>query len=142
MNPYLTLSSTLFSIPTTISAYNRHWLLYGISLYMCIISTVYHATKYQSILMLDYPGCYSLVLITAYENWKIKRFHQWMVGCGLCAFLFWGGWMTRRMVFSEYPLERNIFHVTLHLSAITTTCLTSYFKRKYYLLNNHLAKEK
>jgi len=125
-NPYLVASSVLFAVPTTVAAYNRHWLLYSIFLYMTIVSSIYHATKYKPLLYLDYPGCYALVLITGYQNWKTGRSFHWILGTSFCGILFWGGWMTGHLVFSQDPLEKIISHAGMHLFVNLCGSLTSY----------------
>jgi len=135
-NPYLTISSVLFIIPTTMSAYKRQWLLYSIFLYMTIVSSIYHATKYQPLLYLDYPGCYGVVFITGYENWKTGRMFHWTVGTSICGILFWGGWMTGHFIFSEDSLEKNISHVGMHLFVNLCGSLTSYLADRHLLVKN------
>jgi len=135
-NPYLVASSVLFIIPTTMSAYNRHWLLYSIFLYMSLVSSIYHATKYKPLLYLDYPGCYALVLITGYENWKSGRVLYWIAGTSTCGILFWGGWCSGRLIFSTDSLEKNISHAGMHLFVNLCGCLTSYLADRHLLVKN------
>jgi hypothetical protein len=125
-NPYLVISSVLFAIPTTIAAYNRHWLLYSIFLYMTIVSSIYHATKYQPLLYLDYPGCYALVLITGYENWKIKKMIHYFSMGSIVVILYWGGWITGHLIFADNVLEKNISHAGMHIIVSIGGVLSSY----------------
>ena len=129
-NPYLVVSSILFVIPTTMSAYKRKWLLYGTYIYITIISSIYHATKYQPLLYLDYPGCYAIVIVTAYENWKTGRVLHWILATFMCGVLFWGGWVSNRFVFSPNQFEKNISHVGMHLIVNICGGLTSYLDNK------------
>lgn len=137
-NPYLTLSSILFIIPTTMSAYNRQWNLYATFLFLTIVSSLYHATKYQPLLYLDYPGCYLVVLVTGYENWKNGRTIFWMKSCSLCCILFWGGWIFNSLIFSKDNIEKNVSHVGMHVIFIVSGSLTSHLNRKQNGILNYI----
>lgn len=125
-NPYLVLSSISFVIPTTVAANYRIWNLYAIFLYMTVVSSIYHATKYPPLLYLDYPGCYTLVFVVGYETYKIQKFREFIFSCSVCAILFWGGYFTKRFVFSENYMEKTITHCMLHIIVMLSGVRTNY----------------
>lgn len=135
-NPYLVLSSTLFVIPTTVAANYRDWNIYAIFLYMTVVSSLYHATKYPPLLYLDYPGCYTVVVILGYETYKIQKFKEFAFYSSLCAMLFWGGYLTDRLVFSDNEIEQTVTHFMMHLIVMVSGVRTSYEMHR-----NHLDKQ-
>jgi hypothetical protein len=129
-NPYIVASSILFTVPMSIAANNRHWNIYAIFLYITLVSSIYHATKYQPLLLLDYPGCYAVVAVLGYECHTIGKFKECLLYSSMCAVLFWGGYATKRLVFSEDNVEQTVSHVIMHMIVIISASRTSYEKRK------------
>jgi len=125
-NPYLVASSVLFAIPTTVAAYNRQWWMYTAFLYISLISSIYHATKYRPLLYLDYPGVCMLTLIIGIESWKIRKMTHYFGMGSVIVVLYWGGWFTGHLIFSDNKLEKNISHVGMHLLVNVGGVLTSY----------------
>jgi len=125
-NPYLVVSSTLFVIPTTLAANYRFWNIYAIFLYITIVSSLYHATKYPPLLYLDYPGCYTVILVLGYETYKVNKFTEFALYYSVCGILFWGGYFTKRLVFSENQIEQTVSHLTMHLIVIASGVMTTY----------------
>jgi hypothetical protein len=126
-NPYLVASSVLFAIPTTVAAYNRHWSLYAVFLYISLISSIYHATKYQPLLYLDYPGVCMLCAVIGFENWKIGKMDHYFGMGSIIVILYWGGWFTGHLIFAENVLEKNISHAGMHILVSIGGVLSSYF---------------
>jgi hypothetical protein len=137
-NPYIVASSILFVIPTTIAASYRHWKIYAVFQYMTIVSSLYHATKYPPLLFLDYPGCYAIVAVLGYERYKIRQFKQAILYSSMCALLFWGGYITNRLTYSNNVIEQSISHVIMHLIVIISASHTSYEMHRIEQLNLRL----
>lgn len=138
-NPYLVCSSLLFVIPTTMGAYYRQWNIYFTFLLMTLISSLYHATKNQYLVIVDYSACYNIVYVMYYQTSKIGHRTNYFIysgACAACAVLFWGGYLTNHLVFSADPFEKNVSHVTMHLIVISSAIATSYLTNKKELLEN------
>ena len=129
-NPYIVGSSILFAVPMSIAANHRHWNIYAVFLYMTIVSSLYHATKYQPLLLLDYPGCYGVVAVLGYECYTIRKFKECLLYSSMCAVLFWGGYMTNRLTYSSDPVEQTVSHGIMHMIVIISASRTSYEKKK------------
>ena len=129
-NPYIVCSSILFAVPMSIAANHRHWNMYAVFLYMTIVSSIYHATKYQPLLLLDYPGCYAVVAVLGYERYRIRQFNQALLYSSMCAVIFWGGFMTTRLAYSPDTTEQTATHVIMHLIVILSASHTSYEMRR------------
>ena len=135
-NPYLVASSVLFAIPTTVAAYNRHWRMYAVFLYISLVSSIYHATKYKPLLYLDYPGVTMLVLIIGFENWKIKKMIHYFSMGSVIVVLYWGGWFTGHLIFAENKIEKNISHAGMHILVSIGGVLTSYLMASHVPIKN------
>jgi hypothetical protein len=135
-NPYLVASSVLFAIPTTVAAYNRQWRMYAVFLYISLISSIYHATKYQPLLYLDYPGVTMLVLNIGFECWMIRKMVLYFGMGSVIVVLYWGGWFTGHLIFAENKLEKNISHVGMHLIVNVGGVLTSYLMASHLPIKN------
>jgi hypothetical protein len=135
-NPYLVCSSIMFTIPTSMGAYYRQWNLYFTFLLITIISSIYHATKNQYLVILDYAACYNVVYVLYRQTVKINQTRNFIVWCAACAVLFWGGYVTNHFVFSPESFERNISHVGMHLIVIGSGCAASYLTNKQQLVEN------
>jgi hypothetical protein len=124
-NPLLVASSLLFTFPMTMGAINRQWNLYFTFLLITLISSLYHATKNKYLLPIDYTACY-IVLYVMYEHTKTDYPICFIIGSGSCAILFWGGYATKRLIFSSNSVEKNVSHVLMHLIVVSTGCAASY----------------
>ena len=134
-NPYLVLSSILFVIPTTVAAYKRHWILYATFGYVTIVSSLYHATKYQPLLYLDYPGVCIITVVPGIECWKSRYLTHYFIIGTMIIILYWGGWFTGHLIFADDPFEQTISHAAMHLLANVggiATCLISKNGKKTY----------
>jgi hypothetical protein len=135
-NPFLVGTSVLFVIPTTLAAYHRQWHLYAPFLFMSIISSVYHATKYRPLLYLDYPGCYWVLITLGVETYKIGQFHFFMLFSGMCGFLFWGGYLLERFVHSPEIVEKTFSHMLMHMIVVGSSIATSYLASEHKVIVN------
>ena len=113
-NPTLVASSLLFAIPMTMGAANQQWNLYFTFLLITLVSSLYHATKNKYLLPIDYTACYTIVYVM-YHHTKKEYPISFMIGCGSCALLQWGGYATNRLIFSPSKVEKNTSHVLMHL---------------------------
>ena len=125
-NPYLVCSSLLFIIPTTAGAYYRQWNMYLTFLLITIISSLYHATKNKYLIIIDYFACYNIVYVMYYQTAKIGQTQNYLIWTGACGILFWGGYLTKRLVFSPDTIENNISHVSMHLIVVFSGTYASY----------------
>jgi len=135
-NPYLVGSSLLFVIPTTMGAYYKQWDLYMTFLFITLISSLYHATKNKYLLSIDYIACYNIVYVLYYTTQTIGYTYTYILSSGSCAFLFWGGYLTNRFIFSDNKIEKNISHVGLHLIVLVSGVSASYLTNQKQLLLN------
>jgi hypothetical protein len=71
-----------------------------------------------------------------YQTSKIGHTNNYFIFSGACAVLFWGGYLTNRLVFSVDPFEKNVSHISMHLIVITSAIATSYLTNKKELLEN------
>lgn len=125
-NPYLVCSSLLFIVPTTMGAYYRQWNLYLTFLLITIISSLYHATKNKYLIIIDYAACYNIVYVMYYQTAKIGQTQNYLIWTGACGMLFWGGYLTKRLVHSPNITEKNISHVLMHLIVVFSGISASY----------------
>jgi hypothetical protein len=135
-NPYLVGTSVLFAIPTSMAAYYRQWHLYSPFLFLTISSSVYHATKYQPLLFLDYPGCYWVVYALVTETLAIQQPCLCIVSATSCTILFWGGYLLKRFVHSPDSFEQTTSHVLMHLIVVVTGIITSYLASNHKVILN------
>jgi hypothetical protein len=133
-NPYLVCSSLLFVIPTTMGAYYRQWNMYFTFLFIMIISSLYHATKNKYLIIIDYIACYNIVYVMYYQTAKINQTQNYIIWCGACGVLFWGGYVTKRLVHSPNMIEKNISQVFMHLIVIFSGMYASYLTNKLEIL--------
>ena len=125
-NPYLVGSSLLFLITTTMAANYRQWVIYSVFLYISFISSLYHATKNRYLLPFDYMGCY-IVLYTLYqETNKLGYILHFKIGSSCCALLFWGGYFTNHLTWSDNKIEATLSHLVMHFITITAAICTSH----------------
>jgi hypothetical protein len=118
------------------AAYYRQWWLYSSFLSITVTSSLYHATKYEPLLYLDYPACYYLVIVLAVEANAIGYLWASLLGSGICASLFYGGYACNRLIYSEDIVEQNVCHVGMHLIVLISGILTSYLVSKNTLNRN------
>ncbi len=125
-NPYLVGSSLLFLIPTTMAAIYRQWPMYFALLYISFISSLYHATKYKYLLPFDYIGCYVLLYTLYQETSKLGYLLHFKIGSGSCAILFWGGYLTNHLTWSDNKIEASLSHLVMHFIVIASSICTSH----------------
>lgn len=135
-NPYLVCSSVMFIIPATMGAYYRQWNIYFTFIFITLISSLYHSTKNRYLIIIDYAACYNIVYVLYRQSAAINQLLNFSIWCGVCAVIFWGGYLTNRFIFSPNMIEKNITHVSMHLIVIGSGCAVSYLTNKHQLLEN------
>lgn len=133
-NPYLVATSLLFTIPTTLGAYNRQWPLYFSFLLITLTSSLYHATKNKYLLIIDYPACCNLIVSLYFYTKHINHTGYYMISTGSCGILFWGGYFTNHFVFSSEYTEKTASHMIMHIIVVCSGIAASYLVEKHKML--------
>jgi hypothetical protein len=118
----LVLTSALFTVPAFLGIFFQKPLfgtLYGS---LAIVSTSYHFTKNRNWLYLDYPLCYCITLLLAHEAFQQRLMPVFILGGVSVFILFWGGWLSGRMVFSPNKFEKLVSHSLMHLIVNFSAC--------------------
>ena len=114
-NPYLVCTSLLFVVPTTTTAYYRQWVPYSASMFLMLASSIYHATKYQPILIVDKVACYYLTATNLYYATQHGVITVPVLASLYCMLVFHYGHYTRTFVFAEDKQEALGWHISMHL---------------------------
>ena len=114
-NPYLVFTSLLFVIPTTTAAYYRQWIPYSASLAITLASSIYHATKYRPILIVDKMACYYLTATNLYFATKHGLIVVPVSASLYCILVFFYGHYYKRFVFAQDKQEALAWHISMHL---------------------------
>lgn len=120
-NPHLIGTSLLFIVPATMNAVYRQWLLYSLSILMCLASSIYHATKYPPLLIVDKVACYFLASTNVYYSIKYKVSLIPILACVYCIIVFHCGYLTNSFVFAENKVESLRWHISMHLVVVSAT---------------------
>ena len=114
-NPYLVATSLLFFIPMTNAAYYRQWLSYSASLFLMLASSIYHATKHPTLLIVDKVACYYLTATNMYFAIQNGHFLIPASGCAYCTLVFHIGYLSRRFVYDDDKAISLRWHISMHL---------------------------
>jgi hypothetical protein len=114
-NPYLVFTSLLFIVPTTTTAYYRQWIPYSASLGLTLASSIYHATKYQPLLIVDKLACYYLTATNLYYALQNGLVAVPVSASLYCLLVFFYGHSYKRFVFAENKQEALAWHISMHL---------------------------
>ena len=120
-NPHLVGTSLLFIIPATMNAVYRQWLLYSLSILLCLASSMYHATKYPPLLIIDKVACYVLASTNVYYSIKYNVSLIPILACLYCIIVFHCGYLTNSFVFAENKMESLGWHMSMHLVVVSAT---------------------
>ena len=118
-NPHLVGTSLLFIIPATMNAAYRQWLLYSLSILMCLSSSIWHATKYPPLLIVDKVACYVLATTNVYYSIKYNVSLIPILACVYCVIVFHCGYLTNSFVFAENKMESLGWHMSMHLVVVS-----------------------
>jgi len=124
-NPWLVGTSLLFVIPTTVNAYYRQWVPYSASMFLMIASSLYHATKYQPILILDKLACYYLTVANLYYMVQHGVITVPISATIYCIYVFQYGYYVKSFVFAEDKQEALAWHISMHLIVILAVVYSS-----------------
>jgi len=114
-NPWLVATSLLFCIPTTTTAYYRQWLAYSASLFLMLASSIYHATKYPPLLIVDKIACYYLTATNLYYTIQHGELLVPVCSSLYCIIVFHVGYLTKRFVYAEDKVAALRWHISMHL---------------------------
>jgi hypothetical protein len=114
-NPYLVATSLLFVIPTTTMAYYGQWWLYSTTLFLTLASSLYHATKYQPLLIVDKTACNLLTVVHMYYAHSHGIYAVPMTGIAYCGLVFTYGNAAKRFVFDPCRTTALRWHMSMHL---------------------------
>jgi hypothetical protein len=114
-NPYLVATSLLFVVPTTTMAYYRQWWPYSTTLFLTLASSLYHATKYQPLLIVDKTACYLLTVVHMYYAHCHGFYAVPMTGIAYCGLVFTYGNAAKRFVFDPCRTTALRWHISMHL---------------------------
>ena len=114
-NPYLVFTSLLFVIPTTTTAYYRQWILYSSSLALTLSSSIYHATKYQPILILDKLACYYLTATNLYYAVQHGVLPVPVFASLYVCVVFHYGHYYKCFMFTDDKRESLAWHISMHI---------------------------
>ena len=114
-SPHLVFTSLLFILPTTTAAYYRQWLCYSASMFIMLASSIYHATKYQPILIIDKISCYYLTATNLYYATQHGVLAVPISASLYCSLVFYYGHYYKRFVFAENKNEALAWHISMHL---------------------------
>ena len=126
MNPYLVMSSITCIIPLTLSANYKQWDLYFSLLYILLSSVVYHSTKNYTVYWIDQSACYVVIYVLFEKCVKLKETVHFYTWSGTVGVLYFGGYFTKRLVWSPDYIEATGCHVLMHLIVMTSASAVSY----------------
>jgi hypothetical protein len=118
----LVFTSALFTVPAFLGICFQKPLFGALYGSLAIVSTSYHFTKNRIWLYLDYPLCYCITFLLAHEAFQQRMMPMFILGGGSVFILFWGGWLSRRMVFSPNKFEKLVAHSLMHLIVNFSAC--------------------
>ena len=119
-NPWLIGTSLLFAIPTTTAAYYRQWVPYSSTLAMTLISSVYHATKDPTLLVLDKACCYYLTAVNVSFAITHGVVAVPVLACAYCLCVFHIGYLTKRFVYAKNKADALPWHISMHLVVMSS----------------------
>ena len=114
-NYYLVGSSLLFIIPATIAQLQQFWLGYYAGLFTTIISAMYHLTKLKELFWPERLA-YFLYTTSIIHICKKKGFVTlYCIPSFLCTTIYYGGYVTRTMIWDPDQRVATTWHVILHI---------------------------
>jgi len=102
-------------IPTTTTAYYQQWWLYSTTLFLTLASSLYHATKYQPLLIVDKTACSLLTVVHLYYAHSHGFYAVPLTGGAYCVLVFTYGHAVNRFVFDPCPTTALRWHMSMHL---------------------------
>lgn len=117
-NPYLVFTSLLFIVPMTTSAYYRQWGVYSSTVLMGFASSIYHATKHPTLLLVDKAACYYLTAVNLYFSASHDRIIVPLIGCLYCCIVFYYGYLTNQFVYYPDKSKALPWHISMHLVVV------------------------
>ena len=133
-NPDLVFTSLLFVIPTTTTAYYRQWWPYSTTLFLTLASSLYHATKYPPLLIVDKIACYTLTAVHLYYAYSHGIYAIPLTGSAYCALVFIYGQAANRFVFDPCPTTALRWHMSMHLAVLLSVLYGSLVTANHALL--------
>jgi hypothetical protein len=114
-NPILVASSLLFIIPVAMA---KDWAVFNVSMFLALISSMYHATKNLTLFWVDQVAVYIYVIYISYRLNMIGKNLEWFIPILYSTIVYHIGYLNKRFIWSTNPMEANISHVSMHLSAV------------------------
>jgi hypothetical protein len=122
-NYFLIGSSLLFIIPATIAELQQFWVGYYISLFTTIISSMYHATNLRELAVLVELSYILCAMCTFYTCMIKGSIALWCIPAGFCALVYYGGYLTKTMVWDPDQGVATTWHVIMHIVSSGTGVL-------------------
>jgi hypothetical protein len=118
-NPYLVFSSTSYIVVAAVTyatGYQYLGLLYYV---LTFISMIYHATKWQPLLYLDYPLLHTAnvwTLACIYPGgWRTMPYY--CVWFAYITTIYYYGYLTKSLIWSSDLDTATRWHMSLHISS-------------------------
>ncbi len=121
MNTYLVGSSLLFTIPMSVAAYLHLWENWASLFLLTWTSVIYHSTKHQLFVYVDYTAVYILVAQSIRYGYQVDNVWVPLAVCGTNAILFNGGRMFNTLVYHKDPRISTLSHMLVHLLSVGGT---------------------
>jgi hypothetical protein len=106
-------------------AYYRQWWPYSTTLFLTLASSLYHATKYQPLLIVDKTACYLLTVVHMYYAHTQGVYAVPMTGIAYCGLVFTYGNAAKRFVFDPCRTTALRWHISMHLAVVLAVLYVS-----------------
>lgn len=124
MNVYLVGSSLLFTIPMSLAAYLHLWDNWFSLFFLTWTSVMYHSTKNQIFVYVDYTAVNILVVQSLRYGYLVNKLWIPATTIAIDGLLFYGGRMMNTFVYHKNPMIATRYHVLLHILAVVGTTIT------------------
>lgn len=128
-NPWLIATSLAFIIPLVYGIYKRAYILVAGVLTVLVCSTLYHSTKDPVLFWVDQISViYLITALLLYSYQKLRWIGISMVTAGILlnSVLYYYGWFTKSLVWSEEFKTATTAHATMHLATNIGVCFLTY----------------
>ena len=121
-NPYLVCSSLLFTVPLTLTAYNRQWLAYSACLLILATSLVHHSMKHNITYIIDITACHYLAVVSLFYGFRYNVIYTVIPGTTYAVIVHYVGYQTKSLLFGS---NTTFWNASIHLAIALSISYTS-----------------